>query len=79
MLHQLPARSITCAVCGLCLNVRAQPSGLTFDYPIEEWHARCHCLGHESPCLCPNFLPHLQPVLTPRLEPAMTHEAPSRH
>jgi hypothetical protein len=56
--------TFTCPTCGLVLSSSVVNGGVTLNYDIAQWQKNCAASRAGTPCLCPDFRPHLWPMLT---------------
>ncbi len=56
--------TFTCPTCGLVLRSSLVNGGVTLNYDIAQWQTDCAASRSGTPCLCPNFRPHLWGMLT---------------
>jgi hypothetical protein len=56
--------TFTCPTCALVLRSSLAGGGVTLDYDIAQWQKTCVSARSGTPCLCPDFRPHLWQMLT---------------
>ncbi len=56
--------TFTCPTCGLELRSSVLNGGVTLNYDIAQWQKTCAASRSGTPCLCPDFRPHLWQMLT---------------
>lgn len=52
-----------CPACQLNLCSVTGSGGVTLDYDIAQWQKRCSATRAGTPCVCPQFRPHLWKML----------------
>jgi hypothetical protein len=55
--------TFTCPTCALVLRSGFTGGGVTLNYDIAQWQETCSSARSGTPCLCPDFRPHLWQML----------------
>lgn len=56
--------TFACPTCALVLRSSLVNGGVTLNYDIAQWQKTCVSARSGTPCLCPDFRPHLWGMLT---------------
>jgi hypothetical protein len=56
--------TFACPTCALVLRSSSACGGVKLNYDIVQWQKTCVSARSGTPCLCPDFRPHLWQMLT---------------